>query len=248
MPAPRRTAGTILELTFDLFHGTQAFVYGESNILASGPTVVPLNFRFYLSQLALVSAGGATVPVDLVTASGGLEPYGVHLFNAEDPASRTLRVLAPAGTYAGLEIALGLTPACNHGSPNNRVFPLSATSQMTWPLPIGYLFLRYESRVTSSGDAGASAAVPVAIHMGGDVSNLDLPSAPVFRLDGEVAIPTSGPVTRNIRVAVDEIFKGATADVDVSGSPLPPSPQGEIESGERLRRSAPGLHVFSFGP
>jgi hypothetical protein len=248
MPAPRRTAGTVLELTFDLFHGAQAFVYGEFNTLAAGPTVIPINFRFYLSQLALVSAGGAKVPVDIVTASGALVPYGVHLFNAEDPASRTLRVLAPAGTYAGLEIAVGLTPACNHGSPTNRAFPLSATSQMTWPLPIGYLFLRYESQVVSSNDAGASAAVPVAIHMGGDVSNLDLPSAPVFKLEGELAIPASGTVTRNIRVAVDEIFKGATADIDVSDFPLPPSPQGEIESGERLRRSAPGLHLFSFGP
>ena len=134
MPAPLRTSGTLLELTIDPMLGGQPFVYGEPNRLGAEVTgtVTPLNFRLYISEVRLLTAAGGSVPVDVVTAARLPEPYDVHLFNAEDESSRVLRVLAPPGTYTGVEFILGLNDACNTSSMAGRKPPLTDTSQMTW--------------------------------------------------------------------------------------------------------------------
>ncbi len=79
--------------------------------------------------------------------------------------------------------------------------------------------------------------------MGG---NLSEPLAPVIRVEGGLSVPSTGPVRKGLRVAVDEIFKGALADVDLTGFTGPPGE--EVLLGERLRQSAPNLDVFSFEP
>ena len=244
MPAPLRTSGTILELPIAPVLEGQPFVHGEPNVYSTGGTITPLNFRFYVSEVQLLTAGGGTVPVDLVTGDGLLQPYDVHLFIAEDAASHTPRVLAPPGTYTGVSFLLGLNAACNTPNANGRMAPLSATSQMTWPPIFGYLFLRYEARFSADGqDAGAGAAPPpLIIHMGGTPNTS---SAPVIRVDGSLTVPATGSVTRGMRVAIDQIFAGATADIDVTGTVLPGE---EVEAGERLRRTAAGLPLFSFAP
>jgi hypothetical protein len=58
-----------------------------------------------------------------------------------------------------------------------------------------------------------------------------------------------GPVQKGLRVAMEEIFEGALADVDLTGFVGPPGDVGEeIIRGEQLRRSLPSLTVFSFAP
>ena len=47
-------------------------------------------------------------------------------------------------------------------------------------------------------------------------------------------------------VALDEIFEGALADVDLTDFVGPPG--DEVVAGERLRRSVPTLTVFSLEP
>ncbi len=255
-PTRLRTSGTILELPFDLFLEDQPFVYGEPNALAAGGSLIPLNVRFYVSEVALLRAGAEPVPVDIVTATGMPQPYDLHMFNAEDVASRTVRVLAPAGTYTGITFLLGLNPACNQGNPGNRLPPLTDTSQLTWPhLPgIGYLFLRYEARLdpttgadaSASDDGGAGATgipYPLVIHMGGDPR---VPSAPVIRLDASLSVPTTGSVSKTVRLIMDQVFKGATTEVDLTG--FIGLPGVEVIAGERLRRNAPGLQLFVFAP
>jgi hypothetical protein len=108
------------------------FVFGQPNPLADGGSLVPLNLRFYISQLELLRATGDAVAVDIVTAAGAPEPYGVHLFNAEDADTSTVRVLAPAGDYKGLRFALGLELGCNQQAPASLADPLTDASQMTW--------------------------------------------------------------------------------------------------------------------
>jgi hypothetical protein len=44
---------------------------------------------------------------------------------------------------------------------------------------------------------------------------------------------------------MDEVFKGATAEVDLSGFTGPP--EERVRAGERLRLSMPGLQVFQLG-
>src|SRR6266404_6513134 len=175
-PTPRRSTGTTLSLSVAPILEGKPFVFGDANALAPGVKVTPLNFRFYVSHVSLLQTGGASVPVDLVTATGAVEPYGVHLFNAEDAASEVLRVLAPAGTYAGLTFTLGLDDACNSGLPGDRMPPLTDTSQMTWPHAIGYLLLRLEDQLDTSGAADAGTiAIPTLVHMGGVPGNLFAP-------------------------------------------------------------------------
>jgi hypothetical protein len=223
-------------------------VYGEPNVVVE-QTVTPLNFRFYVSQVELLGPGDATTPVDIVAPAGTPQPYGAFLFNAESTDAQTVRVLAPPGSYAGLAFTLGLSPACNMGA-SGRAFPLSADSQMMWPVGLGYLFLRYESLVSGGADAGDGATLPRAIHMGGDILNPSKPGGIAVRVDGPISIPAGGTARKVLRVAMDQIFKGATTDVDLTGFPFGSagSAGDEVGAGERLRRTGAGLSLFVFGP
>jgi hypothetical protein len=242
-PPPLHNSGTIVELAFETVFVDQPFVYGEPNTIPGGARVTPTNFRFYVSGVELVTSGGGSLAVDIVGDTSAPVPYGVHLYNGEDDTSHTLRVLAPSGSYAGVRFALGLSAPCNAGNPGGRSAPLSAASQMTWPVPLGYLFLRYESHVDAA-DAG-SAAPPRSIHMGGDITDLKKPSATTIALEGALIVPATGTLKRTVRVFVDQIFVGATTDV-----PILPffETAPEMADGERLRLNAPSLRLFGFAP
>ncbi|WP_437611545.1 MbnP family protein [Sorangium sp. So ce834] len=250
-PAPIRTEGALVELAFELVLDGKPFLFGEPNAAPDGSAVTPLNVRFYVSHAALIQAGGELVPVDIVGPDGAPAPHGVHFYNAEEPGSATLRLRAPAGSYEGVSFVWGLHQACNVSQPAQNVAPLSDASQMTWP-HTGYLFLRYEGRVDppAGGDPvdpeGGTATVPPAVHMGG---NLAMDLAPRVEVRGPVSVPASGSTGKVVRLVMDEVFEGATADVDLTGYIGPPGPVGdELLAGERLRRSLPALTVFAFDP
>lgn len=265
-----------IELTFD----GAPLLFAEENPLPGGGTLTPLSVRFYISEVALLRDGAEPLPVDIVTSSATVSPYGVHFFNADDDASTTLRVLAPAGEYSGITFLWGLAQSCNRRTPESSGEPLSPTSQMSWP-HTGFLFFRYEGRTTFPGQGGAGAAgadgdgagaggagaggagageagageagagsagdagsmYPSVIHMGG---NLFEPLAPVIRIELALPVPQTGSIRKHLRVAMDEIFEGARADVDLSDFAGPPGE--EVLDGERLRRSVPTLSVFSLEP
>ncbi|KYF82202.1 hypothetical protein BE11_13830 [Sorangium cellulosum] len=250
-PASIRTQGTLVELAFELVLGGAPFVFGEPNVAPDGSTVTPLNVRFYVSHAALIGADGDLVFVDIVGPDGAPTPYGVHFYNAEDPGSATLRLRAPAGSYEGVSFVWGLHQACNISRPETSVAPLSEASQMTWP-HTGYLFLRYEGSVAPPAGGGpvdpdgGTASVPPAVHMGG---NLVMDLAPTVEVRGALSVPASGATGKVVRVVMDEVFGGATADVDLTGFVSPPGPVGdELLAGERLRRGLPDLTVFAFDP
>jgi hypothetical protein len=224
-------------------------VFGEPNTLADGTVVTPLDFRFYVSEVALLQPDGTQQRVDLVTAAGVREPYGVHLVNAEDPASMTLRILAPPRAYAGVSFTLGLDDLCNMG-PATRGDPLSEASQMTWPhLGAGYLFLRYEASVSPPTMPGASslsagATSPAEIHMGGVVGQI---FAPTVRAPGDFTVSaTSTGVSLHLRLSVDQILTAAVAPV--TPSPLLGILTPDVLAGEALRQAIPTLAIFSLTP
>jgi hypothetical protein len=262
-PEPRLASGTIIELPIELTFDGAALLFAEDNPLPGGGTLTPLGVRFYVSEVALLRDGADPLPVDIVTSTATVAPYGVHLFDADDDASVTLRVLAPAGEYQGISFLWGLAQSCNTRAPESSSVPLSPTSEMTWP-HTGFLFFRYEGRTAfpdpsgaggaSAGNAGAGGATggsagkagatyPSVIHMGG---NLFEPLAPVIRIDAALSVPAAGSVRQGLRVALDEIFEGALADVDLTDFVGPPG--DEVVAGERLRRSVPTLSVFSLEP
>jgi hypothetical protein len=242
---PLRTTGATLSLSVAPVLEGKPFVFGDANPLASGVKVTPLNFRFYVSHVSLLQTGGAGVPVDLVTATGAVEPYGVHLFNAEDAASEVLRVLAPAGTYAGLTFTLGLDDACNSGLPGDRMPPLTDTSQMTWPHTSGYLFLRLEDQLDTSGAADAGTiAIPTLVHMGGVPGNL---FAPTVTVGGALALAAGAPTAKTLTLDVGAVFAGAEADVDPATFAMV-LPFPEVQAGERLREHVSKLALFALAP
>ena len=81
--------------------------------------------------------------------------------------------------------------------------------------------------------------------MGGDIRKELLPSVGV---SGTFSIPESGRLEKALNVAMDELFKGATADIDVSDVALGLLSTPEAIAGERLRRQLSALHVFVFAP
>jgi len=241
-PVPRRSQGTVVELAVEPMFGDAPFVFGEANALPDGTQVVPLNFRFYVSSVELTTSGGNAVPVDIVDASGTPVTYGIHLYNAEDDTSHAFRVLAPPGDYTGARFVLGIGGDCDAGFPTGRLPPLDDSSQLSWPHGFGYLFLRYEGRAEGAG----AAQIPGAIHMGGDITHLDMPGAPVIPLEGALAVPASGTLRKSIRVYLDQIFKGAVTSADLNPYFMTAMP--EVQNGERLRLNAPGLKLFGFAP
>ena len=250
-PTPQRAQGTLLSLPLKLVMAGKPFVFGQPNTLADGGSLVPLNFRFYISKVELLPNGSAgPVAVDIVNAAGAPAPYGVHLFNAEDESTSTLRVLAPPGQYAGLSLALGIKLSCNQQRPASLSDPLTDTSQMTWPHTGGFLFLRYEGRYTAAGGAGApaqgsAAEIPPAVHMGGNISQELVPRVSV---SGALSVPESGTLEKGLSVLMDQIFEGATSDIDVSDASVGLLSTPEAVAGERLRRELPELHPFLLEP
>ena len=246
-PTPQRTQGTALSLSIEPVLAAKPFVFGAPNALPDGGSVVPSNFRFYVSAVQLLRSSGDPVAVDLVTAAGEPEPYGVHLFTADDDDTTKLRVLAPAGEYTGVSFALGIKLACNKPFPGDMAEPLTVTSQMTWPAA-GYLYLRYEALNTPAEGSASTGKVPPAVHMGGSVVTELVPRVTV---SGPLSVPASGTLVKSLQLSMDEIFAGATADIDVSKTEgLDPGLLSEdaVVAGERLRQELPKRPVFSFGP
>jgi hypothetical protein len=90
--------------------------------------------------------------------------------------------------------------------------------------------------------------------MGGLIGSL---FAPIVHVDGLLIVPQSGPILRHLRLEMDQVFIGASANVDVSRAPPgvpsgagPLGPPGEAEriAGERLRQTAPQLPLFVLDP
>ena len=245
-PTPQRSQGTVLALSFAPALSGKPFVFGEANALADGSSVVPINLRFYISAVQLLRSSGEPVAVDVTTANGEPEPYGVHLFNAEEDSSTTLSVLAPPGDYTGLSFALGIKLACNQQAPASLDEPLTDTSQMTWPHTGGFLFFRYEGRnTTAQGAANPASTIPTRIHMGGSIEKELVPRVSV---SGVFSVPASGTLERHLTVSMDEIFSGASANIDVSDVAVGLLSSDEAIAGERLRRELPELHAFVLAP
>jgi hypothetical protein len=235
---PQRQDGTPVDLSFvPLLEGKPFDVAQPASI--AGGQLTPLNLRFYVSEVSLEQADGTSVPVDLLSPAGAVEPFGVHLVNFDEPASTTIHFKAPPGSYSGAHFTLGINDACNAGS-QNRTSPLSANSEMIWPHVAGYLFLRYEAQWLA-GDAAATATPPpTMIHMGGTVGTVFAPQASI---SGSLVVPAAGTLARSVNVSFDQIFRDASGTEEVTNVPFPTP---EVVAGERLRRKVPAAPIFAL--
>lgn len=229
-----------VQVQLDLRTNDEPFVFGEPNSLQAGGTVLPTNFRFYLSQFSLYR-GEERHPATLVDAEGAALAYGVQLVNAEDQATLSFDLASEPGEYDGISFLLGLSHGCNQAFQPLKA-PLDDASQLKWPHVLGFLFLRFEGNL----DQLADPETPNEIHMGSAAG--DAGFAPEFFL----SLPQGqDPGTLSLTVALDAILEAAAADTDLSDfylpPPAPPTIDEEVLAGERLRRAALDFEIFSTG-
>ena len=235
---PRRPGLAILPVTVELTLGGKPLTFGQPFPLPAGNLTLT-SFRFYLADVALLR-GDQAVPADLVAADGAPVPYNLHLVTADEPAGMTFRLAAPAGEgYTGLSFLFGLSPACDQMNPSTSKPPLTSSSQMDWPGPFGYLFLRYGARYQGVTEAERG---PELIHMGGFPG---LVFAPRVTAPGPVRV--AGGQAPRLRVDVAEIIRAARMPAMNEG-PIAPPTGGGVGEGDALRQHAGEVSIFSVSP
>ena len=143
-----------VEIDFEAWVGDRQFACGESyeEVGTSGSTITPTDFRFYVSDVALIDEDGNAVPVEL-EQDGKWQYKSTVLLDFEDgtsacdngtPAMNTTVVgTIPEGNYESLQFTMGVPENLNHEDAAIAPSPLNLTS-MWWNWQGGYKFLRVE--------------------------------------------------------------------------------------------------------
>ncbi len=143
-------------------------------------TVQAVDFRLFVSEVALVRADGSLQPVAL-DQDGQWQLDDLALLDFEDATgacangtagtNTTLRGTVPEGDYTGLAFTIGVPFAQNHGDPTVSPAPLNTTA-MFWNWQGGYKFLRIDLVPEAMASAskgvteGASNAKGWFLHLG----------------------------------------------------------------------------------
>lgn len=165
---------TPVTLTFVAQVGGEPFRCGGAyaDIGTTKSTITPSDFRFYVSDVALIRADGTEQPVAL-TQDQKWQYQTVALLDFEDKtgpcsngtADTNAKVIgsAPAGTYTGVAFTLGVPFALNHADATLAASPLNL-STLFWNWLGGYKFLRID--MDTSGGAQAGKDRGFVIHLG----------------------------------------------------------------------------------
>jgi uncharacterized repeat protein (TIGR04052 family) len=145
-----------VEIQFKGMVGDEDFACGSAygGIGTGNSQFVPSDFRFYVSDVRLVTPNGTEVPVTL-EQDGVWQYQNVAMIDLEDgsgPCSAfgneatntTVRGTVPAGVYTGATFVLGLPFALNHGNASTAPAPLNFTA-MFWNWQFGYKFIRVDT-------------------------------------------------------------------------------------------------------
>jgi hypothetical protein len=246
-PTPRAGQRSVIPVTVEPTYAGKPMVFGEPFFLPGGGLLTLSNLRFYLSDLALTK-NGEEIPVDIVGADGKPAAYNVDLVSADPAADLTFRIAAPAGDYTGASFVFGLNDACNGRSPSGSKPPLTGSSQMTWPPPFGFLFLRYEATLAGATGANDKDGPLTKIAMGGLPGSADAPSlvnAPTVKAAGAFQISAAGGKLV-LRLALDQVFAAVAMPADLNLVPIAPLP--EMVDGEHLRQNATKVPIFTIAP
>ncbi len=134
--------------------GEEEFVCGQSyeGIGASESTITPSDFRFYVSDIALIDEDGNAVPLQL-EQDGKWQYQNTALLDFEDgtnacdngttEVNTTVVGTVPEGDYQSLQFTMGVPEDLNHEDAAIAPSPLNLTS-MWWNWQGGYKFLRVE--------------------------------------------------------------------------------------------------------
>ncbi len=133
--------------------GKQPFSCDRNYRLGQPATMVtPADYRFYISNVALIDNSGKAVPVSL-QQDGKWQYQNVALLDFENKTGgcnngtsatndRIIGTVAP-GKYRGLQFTLGVSPQLNHADATLAASPLNLTS-LWWNWQGGYKFMRVD--------------------------------------------------------------------------------------------------------
>lgn len=249
-----------VEITFAGMVGDEEFACGRSygDIGTGAGQLLPSDFRFYVSDVHLVTLGGREVPVTL-EQDGMWQVENVALIDLEDGSgpcaafgnaatNATVRGTVPAGIYTGIRFVLGVPFDLNHGNSAIAPSPLNFTA-MFWSWQQGYKFIRVDT-----------ADDKFRVHVGSTGCQSDGPSRPPASCNepNRATIRLDGFNPEHSVIAADLKALLAESDVDTNapdtepgcmGSQLDPD-CGPIFAGLGLTfpggQPAPGQRFFSL--
>ncbi|MEO1295898.1 MAG: MbnP family copper-binding protein [Cyanobacteria bacterium J06636_16] len=187
-------------LQFEGMVADEPFACGQAYELGSPATpMTPLDFRFYVSEVALIDTDGNEVPL-ILEQDGKWQHQNVALIDFEDKSGACTNGTeetraevigaVPAGDYAGVKFTLGVPFGLNHVDSTLAPSPLNLTS-MWWNWNFGYKFARIdlspaaETAQAASDDNAAHGKQHAeefngfAIHLGSVGCQMDATQAPV---------------------------------------------------------------------
>ena len=141
-------------IDFEAWVGDEEFACGESyeEVGTSESTITPTDFRFYVSDVALIDEDGNAVPLEL-EQDGRWQYENTALLDFEDGTNAcdngttemntTVVGTVPEGDYQSLQFTMGVPEDLNHEDAAIAPSPLNLTS-MWWNWQGGYKFLRLE--------------------------------------------------------------------------------------------------------
>ncbi len=127
-----------LTLQFDSKFGSQPLNLGTTYTSPEGERVTFSQFRYILSNFVLIREDGSTFEI--------LDSYYFMGQEAADKPNRQTIVLEdlPAGTYIGLNFAIGVDSETNTSTDDFEKGELSASVGMSWNWNTGYKFINWE--------------------------------------------------------------------------------------------------------
>ncbi|MGL5836305.1 MAG: MbnP family copper-binding protein [Waterburya sp.] len=143
-----------IAINFAAYVGEAEFACGESykEVGTTKSTITPKDFRFYVSNLALIDEAGNAIPLKLAQ-DGKWQYQNTALLDFEDGTkgcdngtaeiNTTVKGTIPAGDYQSLQFTLGVPQKLNHSDAAIAPSPLNLTS-MWWNWQGGYKFLRVD--------------------------------------------------------------------------------------------------------
>jgi|SRR5436190_2595242 len=187
-----------LALYFHPFVGKEPLVLNKSTYPNPGGEgrFKVRDFQFFLSNIRLISAGGAFV-----------EPDSYHLvrFDGEEPAFAIVLHDVPRRKYERIEFGIGVDAAANRSLASRG--DLDPNSRMAWNWEVGYKFVLFEGTLQRG-----NASDPLVYHVGFSENYRPI-STELSRnpLD-------SRPARLDFRVDVLSLFQGAT-NIDMAALP-----------------------------
>lgn len=217
-------------IEFEARVGSNAFGCDASyDGLGSGAsTMRPLDFRFYVYDVALlpVDSSAATVPF-VLTPDGTWQTNRVALLDFEDgsgscidgtPGVHTrLTGRLPEGEYRGISFKVGLPLDLNHADQATAAPPLNDPT-MWWSWAFGYRFMKIEFQSTAAG------AQPFYVHLGstdckGSNPNAGQVTACARPDEIEVSLPSFELGSGRVRIDYAALIADVDVDVDGGGAP-----------------------------